>query len=40
LVACPCAIYCSLCMSLKLLTLNEAPAFVKRVAKWFVSDKN
>src|SRR6266849_5024438 len=30
LVACPWAIYCSLCMSLKLLTLNEAHAFVKR----------
>src|SRR5260370_27205398 len=31
LVACPCAIYCSLCVSLKLLTLNEADGFVKPV---------
>src|SRR6266852_8032766 len=30
LVACPCAIYCSFCVSLKLLTLNEAHGFVKR----------
>src|SRR6266436_5978736 len=29
LVACPWAIYCSFCVSLKLLTLNEAHAFVK-----------
>src|SRR5260370_3176 len=33
LVACPCAIYCSLCVSLKLLTLNEAHAFVKRAER-------
>src|SRR5713101_7495725 len=30
LVACPWAIYCSFCVSLKLLTLNEAKSFVKR----------
>src|SRR5260370_24748743 len=30
LVACPCAIYCSFYVSLKLLTLNEAHGFVKR----------
>src|SRR6267378_6451578 len=30
LVACPWAIYCSFCVSLKLLTLNEAWGFVKR----------
>src|SRR6266850_7371753 len=30
LVACPWAIYCSFCASLKLLTLNEATGFVKR----------
>src|SRR5258706_10449871 len=30
LVACPWAIYCSFCVALKLLTLNEAHAFVKR----------
>src|SRR5258708_30150227 len=35
LVACPCAIYCSLCVSLKLLTLNEAPAFVKRLVSFW-----
>src|SRR5260370_30240869 len=33
LVACPCAIYCSLCVSLKLLTLNEADGFVKRAER-------
>src|ERR1700726_3323959 len=33
LVACPWAIYCSLCKSLKLLTLNEAHAFVKRAQR-------
>src|SRR5712664_4245649 len=33
LVACPCAIYCSFCVSLKLLTLNDAHAFVKRGEK-------
>src|SRR6267154_1006397 len=32
LVACPWAIYCSSYVSLKLLTLNEAHAFVKRAA--------
>src|SRR5882762_1491822 len=32
LVACPWAIYCSFCVSLKLLTLNDAHAFVKRGA--------
>src|SRR5260370_28369287 len=36
LVACPCAIYCSFCVSLKLLTLNDAPAFVKRANGWVV----
>src|SRR5712664_655662 len=30
LVACPCAIYCSFYVSLKLLTLNKAHGFVKR----------
>src|ERR1700687_2012291 len=30
LVACPWAIYCSFCVPLKLLTLNEAYCFVKR----------
>src|SRR5216684_1208134 len=33
LVACPWAIYCSLCVSLKLLTLNEAHGFVKRAER-------
>src|SRR6266852_9374676 len=33
LVACPWAIYCSFCVSLKLLTLNEAHGFVKRAEK-------
>src|SRR5260370_6298374 len=30
LVACPWAIYCSFCVSLKLLTLNEVSGFVKQ----------
>src|SRR5256714_4981221 len=33
LVACPWAIYCSLCVSFKLLTLNEAHGFVKRAER-------
>src|SRR5713101_10210622 len=33
LVGCPWAIYCSFCVSLKLLTLNEAYSFVKRGEK-------
>src|SRR6266849_4188477 len=33
LVACPWAIYRSLCVSLKLLTLNEAHGFVKRAQR-------
>src|SRR6266481_7218748 len=33
LVACPWAIYCSFCVSLKLLTLNDAPGFVKRAER-------
>src|SRR5882762_6859433 len=37
LVACPWAIYCSFCVSLKLLTLNEAHAFVKRAERLGVS---
>src|ERR1700704_4163484 len=35
LVACPWAIYCSFCVSLKLLTLNEAHGFVKRAERPF-----
>src|SRR3989442_9017373 len=34
LVACPWAIYCSFCVSLKLLTLNEAHAFVKQAQRF------
>src|SRR6266478_579695 len=37
LVACPWAIYCSFCVSLKLLTLNEAHGFVKRAERSVVS---
>src|SRR5260370_38614228 len=33
LVACPYAIYCSFFKSLKLLTLNEGPVFVKRAER-------
>src|SRR5467141_2456860 len=33
LVACPWAIYCSFCVSLKLLTLNDARGFVKRAER-------
>src|SRR6266478_5788812 len=33
LVACPWAIYCSFCVSLKLLTLNEAYGFVKQAER-------
>src|SRR5467141_4703887 len=35
LVACPWAIYCSFCVPLKLLTLNEATGFVKRGERSF-----
>src|SRR5882672_11131235 len=35
LVACPWAIYCSFCVPLKLLTLNEATSFVKRAERSF-----
>src|SRR3979490_2362446 len=35
LVACPWAIYCSFCVPLKLLTLNEAHGFVKRAERSF-----
>src|SRR5882762_11089072 len=35
LVACPWAIYCSFCVPLKLLTLNEAHGFVKRGERSF-----
>src|SRR6266850_5678094 len=37
LVACPCAIYCSLCVSLKLLTVNEAHGFVKRAQRFVLA---
>src|SRR5882724_210193 len=37
LVACPCAIYYSFWVSLKLLTLNEAHGFVKRVERSMVT---
>src|SRR5258708_16077964 len=38
LVACPWAIYCSLCVALKLLTLNDAHAFVKRAQRSVVDE--